>query len=1259
MPGEPSPLVLLSLLTSLLSAAVLLDVVRRRPARGVFPFAVMLLGTSAYTLFYAVGLASTTLEDKLLWTRFMYLSSLLLPPGLLGFANRYTERKGWLKWYTPVLLAIEPLITLTLVWTNDAHHWMWTQASLVPYTAGLSTLQMAHGPWFSVHALYSYGLIAWAFALLAGAFVRSSRLFRRPLAILLAGLCLPLFAYTFVVLGMNPVAPVDPMPFATVLGVILAAWSLRGFRLLDLLPVARHTLLEQINEGVIVVNAEGYLIDANPAAVRLTGQAQVVGQPAALLLPFYDELQRRHPDASQIQVEIVWPVAGSPRYFDVQATALHDRHGRFGGRLLVLHDTTARKEAEDQARRRSQELAQLYDLTLELTTVRDLKTLLRLVVQRATGLLGASSGVIHLYRPEHDDLVLSVARDEDQGVLGSVLKRGEGLAGRVLESGQVALVDDYRNWPGRSTQYDPANLGSVIAVPMRWEGGMVGVLALGREAGRPYSAEEVRVLTLFANQAALVVARTQLYDAAQKELAERQRTELELQQRSRELARLYDTALEVSSQLDLPRLLEAITARAVQLLHASTGDLSLYRLESDDLQSAVLLGVGPGVKGAVLRRGEGLSGKVLASGTPLAVEDYATWPGRAPAYNGLPFGPMIAVPLKWGERILGTIAVALSSCPAFSEAEVLLLSLFAAQAAVAIENARLYADMQRELAERRLAEERLQRRSEELATLNDTVLEVASRLDLDQLLPIIVQRAALLLHGTGCGMYLYQPATDDLQYVVAYGLAEDFIGHSLQRGEGISGKVLDSGEPLAVDDYGHWAGRSPRFEGRELGAMVAVPVKWGDRVLGVIDLQRDPGQSFTAEDVRLLTLFANQAAIALANAQLYEAARHELKQRENTEGQLRESERQYRAVVEDQTELIYRFTPDRRITFANEAASRFLGCPVEEIIGQDWAFDVPVEERPALQQALDSIRPDAPVVTLENRVRGGDGQLHWFQWTDRGVFAEDGTLVEYQSVGRDVGERKHSDAMRAALEQQLQQAQRMEAVGVLAGGVAHEFNNMLTVIQGNVELSLADLDPAHPARESLGTVLKTAERAAALTRQLLAFSRREVLETRPVDLNAVVSSFARILKPALGDGIPLELQLDARLKPVPADARAIEQVLMNLALNARDAMPGGGRLRIATAMVRLDDEFCSTRTNVKPGQYARLTVSDTGVGMDADTLRQIFEPFFTTKEVGKGTGLGLAVVYGIIRQHGGLIEAHSRVGQGSTFDVYLPFAQRA
>jgi PAS domain S-box-containing protein len=692
----------------------------------------------------------------------------------------------------------------------------------------------------------------------------------------------------------------------------------------------------------------------------------------------------------------------------------------------------------------------------------------------------------------------------------------------------------------------------------------------------------------------------------------------------------------------------------MELLQASTGDLSLYRPASDDLEAAVLCGMGRELTGTVLKRGEGMGGKVLETGAPLAVEDYHTWPGRAPAYEGLPFGPMVGAPLKWGGQILGTIDVARPGGPPFTKAEVRLLSLFASQAAVAIANARLYADIQRELAERQLAEKQVRQRSQQLSTLFDTSLEVASRLDLAQLLPTIVERAALLLQAVGCDMYLYQPGPDTLEHVVAYGRSEEFLGHILHRGEGLAGKVLDSGEPMAVDDYHHWAGRSLLFEHQDVGAVLAVPVKWGERVLGVIDLERIERDPFNAEDIRLLTLFANQAAIALANAQLYEAARRELVERKSAEAQLRESERYYRAVVEDQTELIYRFTADEQVTFVNDAACRFLGKERQQIIGRSMMSDVVPEEQARVRQALASITHEAPVVTMENRVISGNAKVHWFQWTDRGIFDEQGILTGYQAVGRDICERKRAEATREALQAQLQQAQRMEAVGVLAGGVAHEFNNLLTVIEGNVELALSDLDANQPAWETLATVVKTAQRAAALTRQLLAFSRHQVLQPQELDLNALLANFASLVQPALGPGVKLQLDPSPGIRTVLADARAMEQVLMNLALNARDAMPQGGEIRIATAAVTLDEEFCRTRDKIKPGEYVRLTVADTGTGMDAETLRRMWEPFFTTKEVGKGTGLGLAVVYGIIRQLEGLIEVQSEVGQGTRFDVYLP-----
>jgi PAS domain S-box-containing protein len=242
----------------------------------------------------------------------------------------------------------------------------------------------------------------------------------------------------------------------------------------------------------------------------------------------------------------------------------------------------------------------------------------------------------------------------------------------------------------------------------------------------------------------------------------------------------------------------------------------------------------------------------------------------------------------------------------------------------------------------------------------------------------------------------------------------------------------------------------------------------------------------------------------------------------------------------------------------------------------------------------------------------------------------------------------------AALEAQLRQAQKMEAVGRLAGGVAHDFNNLLTVITGYSDLLLRELPKDHPRRRPVSEILKAADRATDLVRQLLAFSRQQVVHPRILDLNNIVCDVESLLGRLIGEDIELARDLDPELARVRVDRGQIEQILMNLAVNARDAMPGGGRLSVATANVDLDEAFVAAHMGASQGPHAMLAVSDTGHGMDKETLSHIFEPFFTTKEVGKGTGLGLATVYGIVKQAGGYIAVESEVGQGTTFRIYLP-----
>jgi len=503
----------------------------------------------------------------------------------------------------------------------------------------------------------------------------------------------------------------------------------------------------------------------------------------------------------------------------------------------------------------------------------------------------------------------------------------------------------------------------------------------------------------------------------------------------------------------------------------------------------------------------------------------------------------------------------------------------------------------------------------------------------------------------------------------------------------------------------------------------------------------------------------------------------DITERKRVEEELHKSEVRFRAIVEDQTEIICRYLADGTLTFVNNAYCHYFGKERERLIGHSFMPSIPEEDREIVRQKFSSLSSENPIATYEYRVLLPDNRIRWQQWTDRAIYDEKDNLVEYQSVGRDITEHKQvveelksaheyarnlidssldmiiavdkerrivefnkaaeetfghakaevlgkhidilyanpaeglkthtitrrtgrfseeimnkrkngetfpaflsasvlrdasgeflgimgvsrditklkqSEKERENLQAQLLQSQKVEAIGKLASGIAHDFNNLLTIILGYSQLASDRLEEGNPIRKDIEKIKGAGERAAILIRQLLIFSRKQVLKPKILDLNVVVSDVEKMLGRLIGEDIEFITVLESKLNQVKADRGQIEQVLINLVVNARDAMPEGGRISIQTQNVTFDKDVCKINPESMPGKFVCVNIKDTGFGIRKKILNHIFEPFFSTKKSGEGTGLGLSVVYGIVKQHGGWINVYSEPGRGSTFKFYLP-----
>ncbi len=542
------------------------------------------------------------------------------------------------------------------------------------------------------------------------------------------------------------------------------------------------------------------------------------------------------------------------------------------------------------------------------------------------------------------------------------------------------------------------------------------------------------------------------------------------------------------------------------------------------------------------------------------------------------------------------------------------------------------------------ADEQLHRQNQYLQALHETTLGLISRLDVAGLLQAIVTRAGRLLGTEHCYVYLKNTAGTEMEMVYQSGIYNHLHHYPIRPGQGIAGLIWITGKLFHIDDYSCWEGRLTDPGRDVLKAMAGVPLKSGEEIVGVLGVAFvDEGILLSDEQLELLVQFGELASLALENARLNDESQRELAERIRAEANLRKLS----VAVEQSPVTIIITDTAGTIEYVNPHFTEMTGYRPEEAIGLNPRIlksgETSAEE---YRQLWDTILAGGEW-RGEFHNRNRNGELYWEQAYISPIRDSSHCITHFIAIKEDISERKQ-------LESQLRHSQKMEAIGQLAGGIAHDFNNILTAIIGYSSIMQLKLPDNSQLKKSAEQITATAERGASLTQGLLAFSRKQATNPVVVDLNEILDRVHQLLLRLISADINLEINISSHGLPVMADSVQIEQVLMNLATNARDALPKGGAIAITAEAISMDSEFVLARGFGKPGDYAMLTFADNGEGIGDEIVKHVFEPFYTTKGIGKGTGLGLSIVYGIIKKHNGYITCHSSIGTGTTFHVYLP-----
>jgi GAF domain-containing protein/ActR/RegA family two-component response regulator len=1056
---------------------------------------------------------------------------------------------------------------------------------------------------------------------------------------------------------------------------------------------AQIALREPGTDGVRVIHRRGGQGAADDALIGLViepGKGSG-GLVLTTLQPFrttnYAEdprITREYTDrvrAAGVVAQIVIPIQdgelkGLLYVFNRSARAFTDRDEAALGRL-ANHAAVAIGNAhllgETESRRREAEVlaevGRLVSQSLEPDEVG------QRIVESVGPLLGSAMASLYRISLETGDYVLLASTGV--GDWNRTLPRGTAAVGLAVRERRPVWTPDALTdpritlAPETRAALEKLEHRAILALPLVAGERVIGALAVLGRTGRAYTPDEIRLAQAFVDQAAIALDNARLHS--------------ETTRRKWEAEVLAGVGRLVTESLDA----EEVAERIADSLRALLGGLSSVLVRVEPVTGALIgrhIAADGSGQDIVLPAGTGAMGRAVSTRRPVATTNVladpriALTPELRQAIQSRPHRSALALPMIVDDRVVGAIAVGDHEGRAYDGDEVRLAQAFVDQAAMALEKARLFEDSER--------------RRREAEIFAELASQITASLDLDTILKNVCDAGRELCRAD-LGVIATRDSGTQAMRLRHWPGAPTPAVDTIAAGDGLAGQVLLTGRPFRTEDYPHDPrlrnDRQPLVDVTGIEAALAVPIQTEARVEGLLAVYNRSPRPFSDRDEARLARLAAQTAIAIRNAQLLEAQRayqarleallavsHELSRIQPVEellgaiaaacGEVLETESVGFRLVEGDELVVAGLMGDAKEAMATPRIK--LGESLSGIVASTGAplrlDDVTEDPRliPAHRSAVKRLGYRAflgvPIKVGERvtgvlsiRTRRPSGFSKEDETIATAFASQAATALENARLFREV-QVAAEEVARA--QETLLQAQKMDAIGRLAGGVAHDFNNLLTIIHGRCEILRKRFEPGTKPRQDLDLIQQTAHRAAALTRQLLAFSRQQVLQPRVLQLNGAVGESVAMLQRLIGEHITLTTVAGARRDRVKADPTQLEQVLMNLAINARDAMPRGGRLTIETADVELDDAFAREHPGAGTGPHVRLSVSDDGVGMSAEIQARIFEPFFTTKEKGRGTGLGLSMVYGIVKQHGGYVGVRSEEDRGTTFEIYLPCA---